>query len=130
MTTATAQEIGIQVGDYFASSWGYDQTNIDYWQVVEFTASGKSVKVRKCYTTATGLDNDGRWEIQVMPGQQEQDAPVETKRLHSYLPEQKRWSETEPEWHAYFKVNSYSVATWQGTDTLPTHFQTAPGYGH
>lgn len=36
----------VKVGDIFYDSWGYDQTNIDWYQVVELTKSGKSVKVR------------------------------------------------------------------------------------
>jgi len=28
---------GVKVGDVFRSSWGYDQTNIDYYQVVEIS---------------------------------------------------------------------------------------------
>jgi len=31
------------VGDVFVESWGYDQTNKDFYQVVEVTKSGKSV---------------------------------------------------------------------------------------
>ena len=32
-------------GDIFYTSWGYEQTNIDFYQVI--SASGKSVKVRR-----------------------------------------------------------------------------------
>ena len=35
----------INVGDIFNSSWGYDQTNIDFYQIV--SVSGKSVWYRK-----------------------------------------------------------------------------------
>lgn len=34
-----------QVGDIFFNSWGYEQTNVDFYQVVAITA--KSVKVRE-----------------------------------------------------------------------------------
>ncbi len=34
-------------GDILYSSWGYDQTNIDFYQVVEVSASKKSVKIRE-----------------------------------------------------------------------------------
>lgn len=37
----------ISVGDIFVNSWGYDQTNIDYYQVVEVKPSGKSAVIRK-----------------------------------------------------------------------------------
>jgi len=36
---------GVQVGQFFYASWGYDQTNVDFYQVVE--VKGKTVQVRK-----------------------------------------------------------------------------------
>ena len=36
----------IQVGDIFYSSWGYDQTNIDFFQVIEVVGK-KTVKLRE-----------------------------------------------------------------------------------
>lgn len=36
-----------KVGDILYSSWGYDQTNIDWYQVVSVSPSGKSANVRK-----------------------------------------------------------------------------------
>jgi hypothetical protein len=53
MTTATAtkslaEEFGIKPGTVFSNSWGYDQTNVDFYEVVSVSASGKSVKIRKC----------------------------------------------------------------------------------
>ena len=36
-------ETGVKVGDIFVSSWGYDQTNVDCYQVVE--VKGKSTVV-------------------------------------------------------------------------------------
>ena len=36
-----------KIGDIFHSTWGYDMTQNDYYQVVDITPSGKSVKVRK-----------------------------------------------------------------------------------
>ena len=52
-TTANA----VNVGDVFVSSWGYEQTNTDYYQVVGLTAGNKSVKVRKIShnTKQTGM---------------------------------------------------------------------------
>jgi hypothetical protein len=36
----------LQVGDVLRSSWGYDQTNIDYYEVVELVGK-RSVKIRE-----------------------------------------------------------------------------------
>jgi hypothetical protein len=43
--TTTNQEVP-KVGDLFYSSWGYDQTNIDFYQVVAM--KGSTVTVRRC----------------------------------------------------------------------------------
>lgn len=39
---------GVKVGDMFESSWGYDQTNVTFFQVVEVVGS-TSVRVREVY---------------------------------------------------------------------------------
>lgn len=40
-----AWEHGIQVGDLFYSSWGYDQTNVDFYQAT--AVSGKAIVLRE-----------------------------------------------------------------------------------
>jgi hypothetical protein len=50
-------EATVKVGDIFYCSWGYDQTNIDFYQVVELSASGKTAKLReigKTFVNPTG----------------------------------------------------------------------------
>ena len=37
----------VKVGDLFYSSWGYDQTNVEFFKVVGLTKSGKSAKIRQ-----------------------------------------------------------------------------------
>lgn len=37
----------IKVGDIFYNSWGWEQTNINFYQVVRVTRSGKTVYVRE-----------------------------------------------------------------------------------
>lgn len=37
---------GVRVGDIFCSSWGYDQTNVDFFQVVALVGES-SVRVRE-----------------------------------------------------------------------------------
>ncbi len=36
------------VGDYLYCSWGYDQTNIDFCQIIEVSKSRKTVKCQMC----------------------------------------------------------------------------------
>jgi hypothetical protein len=42
----TAYQTNLQVGTVLRSMWGYDQTNVDYYQVVEVSPSRKTVKIR------------------------------------------------------------------------------------
>lgn len=37
----------VKVGDIFERSWGYEQTNVDFYKVVELTKTGKSAKAIK-----------------------------------------------------------------------------------
>lgn len=45
--SVTVGEVTVKVGDFFECSWGYDQTNVDFYKVVGFTKSGKSVHLQK-----------------------------------------------------------------------------------
>jgi hypothetical protein len=54
---------GLEVGDIWNSSWGYDQTNVDFYQVVKVTA--KTVTVRKIGKVTEELT--GRFTGTVMP---------------------------------------------------------------
>lgn len=141
MTVQTQPEtVTVKVGDFFYSSWGYDQTNVDFYKVVGLTPSGKSVRVQQWTSAlAPGTESGGPQEY-VVPGespatytdwsavtegmdyweQQEakvtREVPVETKRLN-----------TKYSGRAYFSVNSYSAASlWDGTPKYQTGF----GWGH
>lgn len=37
----------ISIGDMFHTSWGYDQTNVEFFQVVEISPSGKTCQVKQ-----------------------------------------------------------------------------------
>lgn len=59
------QNNDIKVGDIFYSSWGYDQTNIDYYKVVSISPTKKTVKIiRICSKT---LENTGFMSERVVP---------------------------------------------------------------
>lgn len=55
----------IRVGDYFYTSWGYDQTNIDYLIVVGISPSGKTARCRMVSPIHVG--SQGTDDI-LMPG--------------------------------------------------------------
>jgi hypothetical protein len=45
---------GVKLGDVFYRSWGYDQTNVNFYEVVGFTASNKSMRLREIRKTVQG----------------------------------------------------------------------------
>ena len=47
MAKTLKNEFGVVPGDYFSMTWGYDQTNVNYFQVVSVTAKG--VRVREVH---------------------------------------------------------------------------------
>ena len=46
--TETQNECGVKVGDIFSASWGYEQTNVDFFQVIALVGK-TSVRVREVY---------------------------------------------------------------------------------
>jgi len=84
----------VKVGDIFVNSWGYDQTNIDFYQVVAITSSGKSVKVRPIgqKTKETGFMSG-----ETVPLKGKFTGPAQTKRVglsngEPYLPSKYGWT--------------------------------------
>ena len=61
---------GLKVGDILVSSWGYDQTNTSWYQVVEIGA--KTVKIREIASQSAGEDH-------VLPAPNHFTGPVMTK---------------------------------------------------
>lgn len=82
VTAVAPADAGIKVGDFFARSWGYDQTNVDFYKVVGLT--GKGVRAQR-WSSAVVDDNgpithvvpgEGprRLTVWPQPGQAELDA--------------------------------------------------------
>lgn len=129
---------GVAVGDFFYSSWGYDQTNVDFYKVVGLTPKG--VKVQKWSSAFAGGASTGGPTEHVVPGEEPatyvdwsactgdmdywqkeeakvvKAAPVVTKRLRDC-----GFSSVG------FTVNSFASAfKWDGTPK----YQTGSGWGH
>lgn len=128
-------EFGVEVGDFFVSSWGYDQTNVDFYKVVGLTAKG--VKVQK-WTTAIVGESGGPHEA-VVPG----DEPATYTDWDAVTEDMDYWEQQEAKVERpmpvlqkrlkshgstiSFTVNSYSNAyKWDGK---PEH-KTGTGWGH
>ena len=122
--TTTAEAPAAQtvaVGDFFKCSWGYDQTNVDFYKVVGVSPSGKTIKVQMWSSAAEGdrrVPGDKprtypKWRDGQLIG--EVDAAVETRRVQHYS--------DRPAFH----VNSYSDAyMWDGRPA----YETPVGAGH
>ena len=130
-TVERTRTVGPEVGDVLVSSWGYDQTNIDFWRVVGLTASGKSVRIVPVAQCVVDYSKQrfprpylSAGSERVVPGGgdvfREQDA-VTTSLI--------RWYESrgEREWCVGVPVGYKNTARlWDGR---PVH-QTAAGWGH
>lgn len=74
-------DLGVKVGDIFVSTWGYDQTNVDFYEVVGLT--GASVKVRPIASQTHGTPT--LWaQRDVMPVPGQYTGEVMTKRIQNY----------------------------------------------
>jgi hypothetical protein len=127
-TAVAPAQANVKVGDFFVCSWGYDQTNVDYYKVVGLTPKG--VKIQKWSMTATEsshasadymVPGDGpvtrRFRDYETGEVTEYVEPVMTKRLQSY-----NGGES-----VYLNMTSYSNAyRWDGKP----EYQTGWAYGH
>ena len=107
---------GADVDDILVCSWGYDQTNVDYYEVTGISASAKSVTLRR---VAQGLVSASTGADYVAPlaGQYIGEPMRKTLRHYNYG--------NGPD--CSVSLNSYSSARlW---DCRPK-YQTASGWGH
>lgn len=102
-----------QVGDILYSSWGYDQTNIDFYEVRKVT--GSMVVLQKLEKRVV-RDLGPQVYVVPVPGQYGQAAPLRRK--------------FGPSWRGdvyTVSINSYASASlWDGVPLA----QTGSGYGH
>lgn len=59
--------MSISVGDHFVVSWGYDQTNVNFYEVVGVTPSGKSVRILPV-GSVTAVDEGPYTHVEPCPG--------------------------------------------------------------
>ena len=57
---------GLQIGDILVSSWGYDQTNVDYYQVTRLY--GKAIGIREIGKKYLSSDGSGSDKVAPDPG--------------------------------------------------------------
>ena len=119
--TPTAAELGVEVGDFFVASWGYDQTNVNFFEVVGITPSGKSVKLREV-AKRTVSDNGPSTRVVPVPGRfvsnslgDDRDSGPVTKRLRF--------------WGGKVAIAFTSYASAWKWDGYP-QYETGQGWGH
>lgn len=111
LATRYLRASAVIVGDIFYSSWGYDQTNLDYYQVVKTTATMVSLrKIDKRLTRGRGEPTE-----YYMPVANKFVGPPINKKLKEYNGK------------AYVNLTTYSSAyKWNGKEQS----QTGGAYGH
>jgi hypothetical protein len=100
----------VQAGDIFSASWGYDQTNVDFYLVQSVTSSGKSVRLVKIGQTRIEGDR-------VVPNP---DRILGTPEVHRIG----KGYHGQPS----IKVRPWGVWAWPWDGT--SHYQTDPSFGH
>ncbi len=118
---------GVQVGDIFEATWGYEQTNVDFFQVVELVGSS-SVRVREVYPERikedyagyNGMAADRTYKItkELLPAASssvfiEDQEKGDLKRLKSYAAD----GVSNP----CFKLSSFCNASIITSDTYKTY---------
>lgn len=135
-TTFSPEEVGVQVGDFFVSSWGYDQTNIDFYKVVGVTPKG--VKIQKWTAACVESESSGYTDA-LVPG----DGPVMERDTSAVTPEMDYWDAKEATVLVPAKVQTKRIGgsvtypsikvrsfAWAHKWTGGAEHQTAMGFGH
>lgn len=100
------------VGDVFVCSWGYDQTNVDFYLVVAKTAA----RVKVVQIGAIAHNSFHESSVWVVPNKGIRNGAPTTRTIRSGYQDK-----------AYFSVTSYSSAyRWDGTP----RYMTGAGWGH
>lgn len=112
-TDADKAVAGLKVGDIFYSSWGYDQTNVDFYQVTGLTPKG--VKIRKIGKKVEKSNGPADYVVPIK-GSFDPRAKEMTKRVRSGYGDK-----------AAITLTSYSSAwLWDGKPV----YETGAMYGH
>ena len=122
---ATVNKFGVKVGDIFSASWGWEQTNNDFFQVIALVGES-SVRVREVYLpmieseAISGMSEDRTFQItrELLPA-----APSsvfikdqergDLKRLKSY--------DADGKSHPQFNLSSFCNAHYCGGDKIKVY---------
>lgn len=124
-TPQVKNKAGVKVGDIFVVDWGYDQTNIDYYQVIGITESG-------CYIRpiwAKSVPGKSQWGSEaLMPAKddfkdRDYDPFIKDPRKGAF----KRTQVSKYNNEVYLNMSSFANAyKWNGK----VDYATSIGFGH
>lgn len=117
-------KFGVKVGDLFYTSWGYEQTNVNFFQVIELVGTS-SVRVREVYppmideTAVSGMSADRTYKItrDLLPAAShasfiKDQEKGDLKRLKSYMQDGS---------HPQFNLSSFANAYLVEGDSIKTY---------
>lgn len=120
---------GLKVGDYLVNSWGYDQTNVDFFKVVSLV--GKTM-VEVIPVVSKMVESD-YGSVKVVPGDEERtfDVCLEFKKPGDEWPSSWRAGDgpikkKAKDGRVSLKSGYYWAYKWDGKP----EYETAPGWGH
>jgi len=130
---AVENKYGVKVGDYFYTSWGYDQTNVDFYKVVRVTAT----KAELLPVYGRNVDNAGEAWQEHASGAYEHVVPSDTPREFDVLTGINRDSVKRTklctvkegyrgEATVVLRSGEHWARKWDGTPK----YQTGYGFGH
>ena len=118
----------LEVGDIMECSWGYDQTNVDYYQVIAVSKTGR-VKLAGVRSWMT--EDRGSGYTKVAPDAGRFTGDETGYKVPRYY-QSSRWNHelgrSVATWEATVTINSYSSA--HRVDRFSSTYETAAGWGH
>lgn len=132
----------VTVGTIFTRSWGYDQTNVDFYEIVSVSKTGKTAKARQLKTVPVGGDTySDRVMAATGPDRFEEDGRC-TRCGNHHRDEDGELSQDAPGWdghqfrdtytwlarHDSLTVTMYGDHAWRWDGEA--RYQTAYGAGH
>ena len=114
--TLTETNHGVEVGAIFVESWGYDQTNIDYYEVIKVTKTGVWLKpIESARTDAS--------HVVPVPGAYKESYRSSLNSEKGFFKKVSGGWQGEP----WINLTSYSGASlWKGGAS----YETPVGFGH
>lgn len=132
----------IEIGTIFSRSWGYDQTNVDFYEIVSVSKTGKTAKARRLKQKALTV---GPYSDLVIPATGPDrfiEDPRCTRCSNHHRGEDGKLTNDAPGWDGHQFTDLYNYMARHDSLTVTTYgdhawrwdgkpmYQTAFGMGH